>query len=257
MKRHLLRLKKKKCLTNIKNSGNRLLTLISDILDISKLEANQQLLKYKTHNLNEIIDRLFDQFSVDNHKSNIKIKVFKAFEDEDAFISTDSFRLQQIFSNLIENAIKHTEHGHVSFGYELKDDFLEFFVRDTGKGIAKEHQTIIFERFRQINDKTSINQGSGLGIPIAAGFTNLFGGKMRLDSKIGKGSTFYFTIPYKQTMVKNKRPLILVAEDEEANFMLLEMWMGKFCDIVHAHNGIEAVKIVKENNLIDLYFNGY
>jgi len=91
-----------------------------------------------------------------------------------------------------------------------------------------------------------------LGIPIAAGFSQLFGGEMWLDSEVGKGSTFYFTIPYLPVKAKNKRPVILVAEDEEANFMLLEMWMGKFCDIVHAHDGNEAVTLAHENKDIDL-----
>lgn len=249
---HLTEADKEKCLTNIKNSGNRLLALISDILDISKLEANQQQLKNETHNLNEIIDRLFDQFSIIDNRNSFKIKTVKSLKNDDAHISTDTYRLQQIFSNLIENALKHTEQGQVSFGYELKGDFLEFFVSDTGDGITTENQKLIFERFRQIENKTNINQGAGLGIPIAAGFSQLFGGEMWLDSEVGKGSTFYFTIPYLPVKAKNKRPVILVAEDEEANFMLLEMWMGKFCDIVHAHDGNEAVTLAHENKDIDL-----
>lgn len=245
---------KQKCLDNIKGSGNRLLGIISDILDISKLEANQQKLNYQTANLNALIDSLFEQFTVINSKPSLRIETSKPLDKEHAFISTDAIRLQQIFSNLIENALKHTEKGVIKFGYEIIGEELNFYVKDTGSGICKKNQKLIFERFRQVRNKTGINQGTGLGIPIAAGLIQLFGGKMWLDSKENVGSTFYFSIPYKPQIQKeiDKKPTILIAEDEEANFLLLEMWMSKLYNIIRVEDGNEAVAEVAKNEDIDL-----
>lgn len=244
-----------KCLENIKNSGNRLLNIVSDILEISKLEANQQQLKFKEENLNHIIGRLCEQFKVINIDSDLKISCYKDLEDVDARIDTDATRLEQILSNLLENALKYTKKGAIHFGYKIKNDFLEFFVQDTGSGIKKEDQETIFKRFGQVKNKTEVNQGTGLGIPIAEGFTRLFGGKMWLDSELGKGSTFYFTIPYLPKTTgrdQNKKPTILVAEDEEANFLLLQLWLKKYCHLIHAHDGHETVALAEKNKDIDL-----
>ncbi len=244
-----------KCLENIKSSGHRLLTIVSDILDISKLEANQQKLNFTTNNLNQIIKRLHEQFKVINSNPALEISCFKALEDNNATIKTDATRLEQILSNLLENALKHTKEGFIRFGYLLKGDFLEFFVQDSGAGIKKEDRETIFKRFGQATNKTEINQGTGLGIPIAEGFTQLFGGKMWLDSELGKGSTFYFAIPYlpnSPDLNQTKKPTILVAEDEEANFLLLQLWLKKYCHLIHANDGHETVALVKENKDIDL-----
>lgn len=244
-----------KCLDNIKNSGNRLLNIVSDILDISKLEANQQQLNYGVHNLNEIIDGLREQFKIINIDPSLEITSTKGLSDEEAFIETDATRLEQILSNLLENALKHTEKGSIRFGYEHKNDNLQFFVADTGSGIEKKDQKTIFERFGQVNNETEINKGTGLGIPIAAGFTHLFGGKMWVDSEPEQGSTFFFTIPYTPKSDPNpqdKKPTILVAEDEEANFMLLEMWLKKHCNLIHAYDGNETIALFNENEQVDL-----
>ena len=243
-----------KCLENIKSSGNRLLTIVSDILDISKLEANQQKLKFAFHNLNTIIERLQEQFKVIN-TSSVEISSYMEFEEDHAIIETDATRLEQILSNLLENALKHTNKGSVHFGYHRKGDFLEFFVQDTGTGIRKEDQDTIFKRFGQINNKSEINQGTGLGIPIAEGFARLFGGGMWLDSELGKGSTFYFAIPYRSkasNLETPQKPTVLVAEDEEANFLLLQLWLKKYCHLIHASDGNETVSLLAENEEIDL-----
>lgn len=247
----LSEIEKRKCLDHIKSSGSRLTSIVSDILDISKLEANQQKLHFATHNLNGILDRLKDQFSIINTNDSLKLATEKQLSFEEAYIETDAVRLEQILSNLIENAIKHTEEGVITFGYVLEDEVLEFYVRDNGPGIKKEDQGTIFKRFGQINNKTEINKGTGLGIPIASGFTQLFGGKMWVDSAPGLGSTFYFTIPFlprSTTTNLDKKPTILVAEDEEANFLLLEMWLKKYCHLIHANDGHETVSIFEAKN---------
>jgi len=243
------------CLDNIKNSGQRLLNIVSDILEISKLEANQQKLHFDFHNLNTIIDRLHEQFKVINIDPWLGISCHKQFEDDKAVIETDATRLEQILSNLLENALKHTKRGAISFGYQLKGKFLEFYVKDSGTGIKKEDQKNIFKRFVQADHENDINQGTGLGIAIAEGFTQLFGGNMWLDSELGKGSTFYFTIPYlpkSNDEISIEKPTILVAEDEEANFLLLQMWLKKYCNLVHAQDGRETVTLAQENPDFDL-----
>ncbi|MET1258197.1 ATP-binding protein [Flagellimonas sp. DF-77] len=244
-----------KCLENIKSSGNRLLNIVSDILEISKLEANQQQLKYATHNLNSIVEQLYEQFKVINIDPKLAIGRYKDLPDAEAYIETDATRLEQILSNLLENALKHTKKGEIEFGYHLKKGFLEFFVKDTGKGIKKADQPTIFKRFGQINNKPDINQGTGLGIPIASAYTELFGGKMWLESKINKGSTFFFSIPHRPVVKqgpKTGKPTILIAEDEEANFLLLELWLKKHCQLIRAHDGHETVRLAKTDPNIDL-----
>ncbi|NKI30864.1 hybrid sensor histidine kinase/response regulator [Croceivirga thetidis] len=245
---------KQKCLKNIKGSGNRLLGIISDILDISKLEANQQELNFQNENFNDIIDSLRDQFVVINNNPTVNFKTSKPLARNEAYISIDSLRVQQIFSNLIENSLKHTESGSIEFGYRVDHKELECFVKDSGSGIHKNNQKLIFERFQQVKNKTGINSGTGLGIPIAAALTQLFGGKMWLDSEVGVGSTFFFTIPYRPQTSKNpgEKHTILVAEDEEANFTLLELWMSKTYNVIHAIDGNDAIEKAMESTTIDL-----
>ncbi len=245
---------KEKCLENIKNSGDRLLNIVSNVLDISKLEANQQQLNFTEHNLNTTIDRLYEQFKVINNNPTLAISCQKGLENKDATILTDATRLEQILSNLLENALKHTDTGFIQFGYALKEGVLEFFVKDSGAGIKKEDQRIIFERFGQVNNKQQINRGTGLGIPIAAGFVKLFGGRMRLESELDQGSTFFFTIPYQKVQMADSEdlPTVLVAEDEEANFLLLQMWLKDYCQLIHTQDGNETVKVAQENPGIDL-----
>lgn len=244
-----------RCLDHIKNSGNNLLTIISDILDISKLESKQQELNYTTKNLNKIIDRLKEQFEIINQNTNIQLMTSKTLENDKSYISTDATRLEQILSNLIENAFKYANSSSIKFGYEVKKEFLEFHVSDSGKGIDSSNQKLIFERFRQVSDPNEISFGSGLGIPIAAGFVQLFGGTIWLDSKVREGSTFHFKIPYlpiSKENQKNEKFTILIAEDEEANFFLLDMWLSEFCEVIHANNGQEAITLFLENTTIDL-----
>jgi len=244
-----------RCLEHIKNSGNKLLTIISDILDISKLESQQQKLNYTTKNLNKLIDSLKEQFEIINQDKNIKLITSKALENNMSYISTDATRLEQILSNLIENAYKYAHSASIKFGYRVNQEYLEFYVSDSGKGIDPNNQKVIFERFRQVSNANEITYGSGLGIPIAAGFVKLFGGDIWLDSALGMGSSFHFKIPYLPILKEHpthEKYTILIAEDEEANFFLLEMWLSEFCEILHANNGEEAVSIFLEYTTVDL-----
>lgn len=248
---------KNTCLKQIKSAGNRLLTIISDIVDISKIDAKQQKLVLKEYDLNLIIDELLNQFSVLNTNSNISIKIKKGSKNDTLIILTDETRLNQILSNLIENALKHTLSGEVIFGYILKDEHLQFYVKDTGIGIKKADHELIFQRFGQITNKASTqSSGTGLGIPIAKGLVTLFEGEIWVESELNKGSTFYFSIPYippskEITNLKHKHT-IMIAEDDDVNFLLLNLWLSNHFNVIRATNGFEAVHFYEKNDSIDL-----
>jgi len=248
---------KKTCLKQIKASGNRLLTIISDIVDISKIDANQQKLKLEILDLNQLLDELLKQYVILNTNANIVLKINKGSKSDSLTILADETRLNQILSNLIENALKFTQKGEVIFGYTIEHNHIQFYVRDTGVGIKKENQKLVFERFGQIENKTNIKvSGTGLGIPIAKGLVELFGGTIWVESKPKKGSTFYFTIPYKQTPEETTnlkyKNTILIAEDDDVNFLLLNLWLTNHFNIIRAKNGFEAIELHEKHDSIDI-----
>jgi signal transduction histidine kinase len=192
--------KQERFISIIQQNTKSLLHLISDILDISKIETKQLIIIKDKCNLDELFVNLTDNFKtiLERHDNkNLEFLISCPKNDSIIEICTDSIRLVQIFSNLIENAIKFTQSGKIEIGYESKGKFLEFFVRDTGIGISKDEQKIIFDRFRQaeLNADTRKYGGTGLGLAICKSLVILLGGKLWLKSKLGEGSTFYFTIP--------------------------------------------------------------
>jgi len=261
-------------INHINNCGNTLLNLIDDIIDISKIESGQLKIKITECNINEIIDELYDIFENTrklNGKETIEIKTKKSLNDNEASILTDHFRLKQILNNLMSNALKFTQKGFIELGYSLKNNIIEFYVKDTGIGIPKEKQHIIFERFGQVLDANYfLNlKGTGLGLSISLNLIKLLGGEMWVESDTGKGSTFYFTIPYHPTVYKSskndKKPseesyfpdlkdkIILIAEDEEVNFIYLKYLLkDSEAEILWAKNGEEAINIAKSNPDISL-----
>lgn len=184
----------------INDKGNELLRLIEDILDISKLDANQiSIVKtiVSIPNIFEELKRTYQTILEKNPSKNIKL-IFNKPEPADLNIMTDAMRLRQILDNLINNAIKFTEQGKVEVSCRLKNDKVLFSVSDTGIGIAKENYEIIFERFRQAEVDFARRRfgGVGLGLPIVKGLVELLGGEIWFESELGKGSTFYFTVQY-------------------------------------------------------------
>jgi CheY-like chemotaxis protein len=169
-----------------------------------------------------------------------------------------------VLSNLINNAFKFTHRGYIKFGYKKAERSLIFFVEDTGIGISKKYHKEIFERFRQENKVPGEYGGTGLGLSISQKFVELLGGKIWVESEKGKGSVFYFTLPYKPVKIKignNKKEskqlshqfTVLVAEDEEVNYLYIEEVVSKVdANVIHSVNGEEAVKMCKENQDIDL-----
>jgi PAS domain S-box-containing protein len=180
----------------IEKSGARMLTIIHDIIDISKIESGQMDICLLTININTKIDYLYHFFLPEVQAKRTKLELKTEVPEKAAIINTDSEKINSILTNLIKNAIKFTSTGTIVFGYRKKADYLKFFVKDTGMGIDKDRQEAIFERFIQadIYDKQAY-QGAGLGLSISKAYVEMLGGKIWVESEPGQGSSFYFTIP--------------------------------------------------------------
>ncbi len=184
-------------------NGNQLLSIIDNIMDISKIESGQIETRYSVFDLNKALDEIYRDFSIKAREKGVEF-IWDKFEKKSKFeINCDELRLKQIINNLVVNALKFTEQGFVEIGYTVSDSFIQFFVRDTGVGIPPEFHQKIFERFRQVNNgSTRKYGGNGLGLPISKSLVELLGGKIWIESEPGKGSTFYFTVP-KDMISKN------------------------------------------------------
>lgn len=252
----------------IVQSCNQLLLIISDIISIATIEAGQVKIQEEKVNLNSILNLLYKQFIPKAREKHIFMSLKADLPDNEADITTDGTKLNEILSNLIGNALKFTKEGFVNFGYNVKESFLEFYIEDSGIGIPLEMHEEIFKRFRQIEIKDAQFGGSGLGLSISKAHVELLGGKIWLTSEPEKGTVFYFTIPYKKTNINalteklyasdnpieiEKPRTLLVAEDEDYNFMLIkEILSDANFTIIRAINGVEAVEICKSNPDIHL-----
>ncbi len=186
----------------IKESGARMLNIIKDIIDISKIEADQVKVFVSEVNINEQTEYLYHFFKPETDKKGITLELHNDLHEDQAIINTDKEKFNAILTNLVKNAIKYTDSGRIEFGYHLKKNLLEFYIKDTGMGIEKKRQKAIFERFVQadIGDRYAL-EGAGIGLSIAKAYVGMLHGDIWLESKKNKGSTFYFTIPY--TLSKN------------------------------------------------------
>jgi signal transduction histidine kinase/ActR/RegA family two-component response regulator len=255
----------------LKNSES-LLDLIGDILDVSKLETNQLHIKKGPCNVNDMIRGLYSKYleELENlGKSEIKLHTF-AKADDTLVLNTDSARLKQVLVKLLDNAVKYTEKGSVTFGYELYTDKITFFVQDTGIGLSEEKSEIIFDLFRKIeDDPLKLYRGTGLGLTLARYLLRLLGGEIHVESKFGAGSKFYFELPLLLDPVKTKSvnfessekkikgdwcsKRILVIEDDNSNFMLIEqILLPTKIKIVRANNGDLGLKEFFDNGPFDL-----
>lgn len=250
-------------------SNNQLLSIINDILNISHIETGQVVIRETKTNLNLIIKNLYNQFQTEAEKKNLTIRLFAEASDSEAMILTDESKLIQILSNLLNNAIKFTEKGSIEMGYKIEGESLEFFVKDTGIGIPVCEQSRIFERFYQVDKSISrLYSGTGLGLSISNAFAELLGGRFKLVSEPGKGSTFFFTIPYKKAgqipeaesrFVQKSKPemnmkkTILIAEDEESNYALIQAMLKAYdYNLIRAVNGQDAINQCMVNAEISL-----
>lgn len=269
---------KKEYLTIINQKGKDLLQLIDDILDLSKIESGQLTLFLSNGDLTSVIYEVVNTFRtqdklIEYHydkKLEIRIGLLNPLHLE---CNTDFYRLKQILNNLISNAIKFTDEGYVEVGYELIDDEIQFYVKDTGIGIHPKNITKIFDRFRQGDEQYQTRKygGTGLGLSICKGLVAALEGNIWVESEFGKGSTFYFTIKYypvnekqnhlieqtKISKVMNTKTIkVLIAEDEYSNFQLLRRVLEKNynVEIIYAKNGIEAVEFCEANPDLDIIF---
>ncbi|MCD4833097.1 MAG: hypothetical protein K8R31_04815 [Bacteroidales bacterium] len=187
----------------INHNSDTLLRLIDDIIDLSKIESGQLKVDKRECNIDKIFSLLFEIFNEKREnlsKNKIEIKINNKLKKKNFIIYTDPTRLQQILSNLIDNALKFTEKGFVEYGCFFSDknnQELTFYVKDTGIGLYPDQQDQIFNRFNKIEeDKRKLYRGTGLGLSISKNLGKLLGGKLWVESEKNKGSTFYFTIPF-------------------------------------------------------------
>ncbi len=276
----------------IDRSSEQLIHIIDDLIDISKIEANQMHISMGSCNLNHLVDELyffFETDSISKGKEYLGFKRNKGLPDDKSEILTDEKRLHQVFSNLISNAIKFTKRGYVSFGYRFipnekikeesfytkiahyKSDLVLLYVEDTGIGIPEKSQDFIFQRFRQADEKVVQNfGGTGLGLSISKALVEMLGGTIWVDSEPGKGSSFYFTLPYKPALPVEKQMMqgeseisnitndwknktILVVEDDDCNRKLIETVLSDTgINLLWCNSGKKAVEICKKKSEIDI-----
>jgi PAS domain S-box-containing protein len=256
---------------NIINANCRqLLHIISDIIDISKIESDQITIFNKTFNINSIFSLLKVNFenNIKSIKKDIEITLELDLPDEKAHIISDKVRLEQILTNLLSNAVKFTDKGKINCGYTINKNSNEivFFVKDSGIGMTTDEQEVIFDRFRQVSSSyNKVYGGTGLGLSISKGLAQRLGGTIRVESEVGEGSNFFLTLPYKVSSVVKQEKIpyatkyiwkgytILIAEDEKANYTLLESIIQPTgAEIIWVKNGIDAIDACKNNKSIDL-----
>src|SRR6056297_952192 len=264
LNRELSEKDKAQYLNIINQSSNALLEIIDNIIDVSKLEAENLVINKVTSNINTILDELYIDISQQKKESGLKdleIKLIKKSPSKSFEVITDPKRFKQIFANLLDNALKFTEKGVIEFGYTVEGNNLLCFVKDTGIGFTKEESKYIFEPFRQADfSSTRKYGGTGLGLTLAHKLVELLGGTIDVESEKNKGSHFYFSIPFeypekeseintifpKNLNWENKR--ILIAEDVPTNYQFLYTVLKRTkADITWAKDGEEVIKLVEKN----------
>jgi PAS domain S-box-containing protein len=252
----------------IEQSGERMLSIINDLIDISKIESGQVELNIGPSSINEMLDNLYEFFLPEAEKKRLNLVVMKELTDNRSIIETDEMKLTQVLSNLIKNALKYTSDGTVSFGYKIDKESIKLFVQDTGIGIRPELHKKIFERFLQGDYAyEGAIEGSGLGLSISKAFVELLNGKIWVESEPGIGSTFFVVLPYVCSKDKNKgrQPemanqnklksdiVILIAEDDDTSYLYLEeIFRLQNIRILRAVTGPEAVEFAVNNTDIGL-----
>lgn len=254
----------------IQENSNVLLQLIDDIVDISKIEAGQIVMRPAHCEVNSLLSDIYESFVllVRDKKEKLQLSLKTDYPGEKLYTVTDASRLRQVIANLISNALKFTERGEIEFGCS-KDGkgHIKFFVKDTGIGIPREKHRLIFDRFRQADDsRTRNHQGAGLGLSISKSLVELLGGSIWVESEEGKGSEFYFTIPLQgsddEHPVDKKEILtppdltgrsILVVEDIEVNYRLIKEFLRKTgADILWAKTGLQALELCHDHSELSL-----
>lgn len=252
----------------IQKNSDRLIAIIEAIINISTIESGQEVVSEIQTNIYEVLDNIYQEFKSRTNQSQIHLNYRTSLSLHDAHVMTDQSKLIQILTQLLDNAFKFTDSGTIEMGCSIKDDTLLFSVSDTGIGIKAEFHKVVFDRFRKINDNPKREYGgNGLGLAISKAYVELLGGKMWLESEPGKGSTFYFAIPFKpifqgtKKQVEGDNPVpknktaktLLIAEDEYSNYQLLEViLLRENYRVIHVLNGKEALETCLNNPDIDI-----
>lgn len=260
--------KQKRWVDHIKKNGKILIDLIDDILDISKIEAGLVEYKKDVCDVHQLIRDIVDLFKLDIHDNNDLHISYSFLDPQYQFVICDELRTKQILINLVKNAVKFTSRGKIEVGYSCQDGYLQFRVLDTGNGISLEDQKIIFERFRQADNRMGkIIEGTGLGLSISKSLVEAMGGKIWVESILSSGSTFYFTLPYvsanvsvnskKETGLSNSllsNKVILYAEDSIMNSLLMQEILEEYgVSMIQAKDGCEAIELyMKHQDTIHL-----
>ncbi|WP_036984090.1 ATP-binding response regulator [Prolixibacter bellariivorans] len=252
----------------IAENAEMLLAIVNNVLDISRLETGQlKVVRHET-DLNKIISDIYDLFTLQAQEKGIELNIKNLLPKELAIVHTDESKLKQILINLTGNAIKFTHEGQINISCSVENGEVYFSIADTGIGIAPEDQKAIFERFRQVDDSTTRKYGgTGLGLTISLGLTELLGGSLKLESEHGKGSVFHVRIPVQTPVPGNETTLkkdsvlsrkpegasILVVEDGRASSLLIKEALRELdANIILVKDGESAIEVCSENTAIRL-----
>jgi PAS domain S-box-containing protein len=266
----LTREEQKEYVGHIDTAINNLLNLINDIIDIAKIEAGQLSIKPEYFNLSKLMDDQFisaSEYMRKLNKDHIALKYSIGSDLSNVKVLADPFRLNQVLTNLVNNAIKFTQRGEICFGCELRENEIHFFVTDTGIGISGNDQQLLFRRFRQVGETTGHKMGgTGLGLAISKHIIDLMNGEISVQSKQGSGSAFRFFVPFyplyneadkktdiSSTIWKNKVILIIEAEDASFNY-LKAVFSTTGAKIIRSQSAKEALNIIQDTDRIDLIY---
>ncbi|MDD2525906.1 MAG: ATP-binding protein, partial [Bacteroidales bacterium] len=250
----------------IETSGRRMLSIINDLIDISKVESGQMKISLSESNINDQLSFIYNFFKLEAKQKGLDFSIHCPLENDLALIRTDREKVYAVLTNLIKNAIKFTKQGSIAFGYVVKDQMIQFYCKDTGRGIPTDKLTTVFERFHQVDTHLSNGiQGSGLGLAISKAYVEMLGGKLWVESELGVGSTFFFTLPYNSIRVTDaseenlsysiperasmsSSATILIAEDDPVGLRYLTELLKKYdFKLLFAENGEEAVQLCYGN----------
>jgi PAS domain S-box-containing protein len=261
--------KKQEYVETIKESGNKLLTIINDILDISMIESNQVQLDQQAFGLNNLLEEMGAHLEekIQSIQKKIELKTEKQFENGNDLAYSDPQKIHLVFSKLTDNAVKFTPEGTIKIGYTVDEGFIRFYVSDTGIGVPEESINMIFQRFRQLESgMTRRFEGLGLGLSIARGLVNRMGGQIEFQSRLNQGSTVTFSIPYKKheedvstgkkindSRTDISQKTVVVAEDDPTNYYLIREYLADTsAEIWHAQDGRQVVEMCRQQEEIDL-----
>jgi signal transduction histidine kinase/CheY-like chemotaxis protein len=256
----------------IQQSGNNLLEIIDDLVEMSKIDSQIIKPNLQAFDLDELVDQLFASYEKLYSNDKVVFKLTRPSQKIANNIVSDKVKLGEVITNLLNNAYKFTEEGFIILDYTLdeKNNSISFSVKDSGIGIPTDFQENIFKRFSKINAKgISANEGLGLGLAISKAYVEMLGGQISFNSQEGVGSTFYFSIPLHfsenksiktqelstdiQLLDLGKEEIILIAEDDNINFLLIDKMVKSFnFKVIRAKDGAEAVEFCKNNHEIDL-----